>query len=92
LQQAIITMRIILLIIILITISITTHAQQSLSDEQIKNILIQQSISYYLSSIGNCPCPYNRDRVGRTCGKRSAWSRVGGYSPLCYPNDVTQEM
>src|SRR5437016_14221288 len=59
------------------------------TDEQIKQKLIQQSIAQYP---GNCPCPYNTDRAGRWCGGRSADSRAGGYSPLCYPGDRTQEM
>ncbi|MFT6674547.1 MAG: hypothetical protein ACJAVM_000730 [Sulfitobacter sp.] len=49
--------------------------------------LIQQSIANYS---GNCPCPYNRDRGGRKCGKRSAWSKPGGYAPLCYDSDVSR--
>lgn len=49
--------------------------------------LIRQSIANYS---GNCPCPYNRDRAGRKCGRRSAWSRPGGYSPLCYDSDVSR--
>lgn len=48
--------------------------------------LIQQSRSNYS---GNCPCPYDRDRAGRRCGGRSAYSRAGGASVLCYPSDVT---
>jgi hypothetical protein len=40
---------------------------------------------------GNCPCPYDRDSAGRKCGKRSAYSRAGGYSVKCYPSDVTAE-
>ncbi|WP_072034319.1 hypothetical protein [Pectobacterium fontis] len=60
-----------------------------ISDEQIKERLIQESISTYS---GNCPCPYNSARNGSKCGKRSAWSRVGGYSPLCYKKDVTKKM
>ncbi|MGE0682430.1 MAG: hypothetical protein AB7P69_16210 [Candidatus Binatia bacterium] len=59
------------------------------TDDEIKQQLIQQSIAQYP---GNCPCPYNTDRAGRRCGGRSAYSRAGGYSPLCYPRDVTQEM
>ena len=31
-------------------------------------------------------------RNGRRCGGNSAWSKGGGYSPLCYPSDVTQRM
>ncbi|MEP2890067.1 SH3 domain-containing protein [Tateyamaria sp.] len=50
-------------------------------------VLISQSISVYP---GNCPCPYNRDRAGRRCGKRSAWSKPGGRSPLCYDSDITR--
>ena len=51
--------------------------------------IIQQSIANYS---GNCPCPYNRDRAGRRCGKRSAYSRPGGETPICYEEDVTHEM
>lgn len=59
------------------------------SDAVIRQKIINNSISTYS---GNCPCPYNVDRRGRSCGKRSAYSRPGGYSPLCYPKDVTEDM
>lgn len=49
--------------------------------------IIRQSIASYP---GSCPCPYNRDRGGRRCGGRSAWSRPGGYSPICYDSDVSE--
>jgi hypothetical protein len=64
-------------------------AAAELSDEQIRQALIERSIAMYP---GNCPCPYNLDRAGRRCGKRSAYSKQGGYEPLCYPADVTPEM
>lgn len=58
-----------------------------------RNSVIQALIADSISSYpGNCPCPYNTDRAGRSCGKRSAWSKGGGYSPLCYPGDVTAAM
>lgn len=60
-----------------------------LSDAQIKQLLIDESIAAYS---GNCPCPYNTDRRGRSCGRRSAYSREGGEAPLCYPKDVSAEM
>lgn len=60
-----------------------------MTDEQIKQKIIKQSISNYP---GSCPCPYHYDRADRKCGKRSAYSRVGGYEPLCYPKDVTPRM
>lgn len=64
-------------------------ADKSITDEEVRQLIIQESISSYP---GNCPCPYNRARNGSRCGKRSAWSRAGGYSPLCYSSDVTDEM
>nr|WP_264626090.1 hypothetical protein [Candidatus Symbiopectobacterium sp. NZEC135] len=62
---------------------------QPVNNEQIKQAIIDESISAYS---GNCPCPYNSARNGSSCGKRSAWSRAGGYSPICYKHEVTQEM
>lgn len=60
-----------------------------LSDSEIRRMLIRQSINSYS---GSCPCPYNADRAGRSCGKRSAYSRPGGASPLCYESDISAEM
>jgi len=62
-------------------------AQARLSDAQIRQRIIEESISSYP---GNCPCPYNVDRAGRSCGRRSAYSRPGGYSPKCYATDVSE--
>ena len=64
-------------------------AQKQLTDQQIQKILIEQSLASYP---GHCPCPYNVYRAGRSCGRRSAYSRPGGYSPLCYPSDITPQM
>lgn len=59
------------------------------ADEDIKQKIIRDSIASYP---GRCPCPYNTDRAGRECGKRSAWSKPGGRAPLCYPDDISDEM
>ena len=59
------------------------------SDYQIRQAIISLSIADYP---GSCPCPYNVDRAGRRCGARSAYSRPGGYEPLCYASDVTAPM
>lgn len=37
---------------------------------------------------GKCACPYDRDKAGRSCGKRSAYTKTRGASVLCYPGDV----
>jgi hypothetical protein len=55
------------------------------SDDAIRQGLVQQSIAQYS---GSCPCPYNVDRGGRSCGGRSAYSRPGGASPYCYASDI----
>jgi hypothetical protein len=37
---------------------------------------------------GECPCPYDEDKSGASCGKRSAYSKTGASTVLCYPKDV----
>jgi len=74
-------------LLFIIALSFPVSAQPT--DQQIRQTLIQQSIMSYP---GNCPCPYNRASNGSRCGGRSAYSRAGGYSPLCYDRDVTDEM
>ena len=64
-------------------------SSQELSDDEIRQLLIQQSIRSYS---GSCPCPYNTARNGSRCGGRSAYSKPGGASPLCYAKDVSDAM
>jgi len=64
----------------------TTKAPKT--DAEIRQEIIKQSIASYK---GSCPCPYSVDRAGRMCGRRSAYSRPGGASPICYEKDVTQK-
>ena len=56
------------------------------TDDEIKAQMVSASVSAYS---GPCPCPYNTDSAGNQCGGRSAHSRPGGYSPLCYTSDVS---
>jgi len=67
-------------------------SKKPLSDDQVRRILIDESIADYLANVGNCPCPYNRARNGSRCGRRSAYDRAGGEAPLCFPKDVSEEM
>ena len=69
--------------------TVTVAKDRAKTDDEIKQELIKESIASYP---GTCACPYNVDRAGHRCGRRSAYSRPGGYAPLCYPNDVTEEM
>ena len=63
--------------------------RRAVSDQEIKQGIVEDSIASYP---GRCPCPYNVTRNGSSCGGRSAWSRRGGYAPICYEREVTKEM
>jgi hypothetical protein len=56
---------------------------------QVKRWMVQESIANYP---GNCPCPYSTDARGRKCGAKSAWSKPGGGSPICFESEVTEGM
>ena len=85
-------MRLILAGLILTIAAPSLALSPSPSDDQVKQAIIQQSIAAYNATGRPCACPYQTDRAGRTCGRRSAYSRPGGASPLCYPQDVTPGM
>ncbi|CAA2137654.1 hypothetical protein MBLL_00763 (plasmid) [Methylobacterium bullatum] len=67
----------------------TISPSVALGTAAIAKLLITASIDAYPSS---CACPYQSDRGGRSCGRRSAYSRPGGFAPLCYAKDITPEM
>lgn len=67
----------------------TPAVAQRASDDDIKRQMIAESIAGYR---GACPCPDNRMKNGARCGGRSAYSRPGGASVLCYPADITPTM
>ena len=70
-------------------VSIASADRSSMSDDEVTQAIIFESIASYP---GTCACPYNRARNGSKCGRRSAYSKPGGYSPICYPRDVSREM
>lgn len=67
-------------------------AEVALTAAAIVAILIKASRDQYYATGHPCACPDDLMRNGRACGARSAHSRPGGASPLCYPSDVTTEM
>jgi hypothetical protein len=67
-------------------------AREPLSDAQVRQAIIQDSIARYQATGHPCACPYNLARNGSRCGGRSANSRPGGASPLCYPQEVRDGM
>lgn len=68
---------------------VSAKERNPISEQQIKKQIIEESIASYS---GRCPCPYNAARNGSSCGGRSAWSRKGGYAPICFEREVTSEM
>ena len=69
--------------------SVWGQTKPTKTDDQVRQDMITASIASYK---GSCPCPYSKDRAGHNCGARSAYSRPGGASPLCYAKDITQKM
>ena len=67
-------------------------AREPLSDAQVRDSIIRDSIAQYQATGHPCACPYNLARNGSQCGGRSAYSRPGGASPLCYAKDVSDSM
>ena len=51
------------------------------------HLVINPNANTSNSYSGNCACPYDTASDGSKCGARSAWSRSGGASPICYVND-----
>ena len=78
-----------LILILSIFLSLSVSAKSNLSDDQVKQQMINQSIESYS---GSCPCPYNTASNGSRCGRRSAYTKPGGYAPLCYDTDITSQM
>ena len=88
-------MRILLIVMAILIALVMTFSnpvladRSSMTDEEIIQTIIYQSIASYP---GTCACPYNRASNGSRCGKRSAYSRSGGYNTVCFKRDVTREM
>jgi hypothetical protein len=59
------------------------------SDYRVRVSIIKESIRAYS---GNCPCPYSIASNGAKCETRSAYSQPGGESPICYLEQVTDQM
>src|SRR5687767_4147757 len=73
---------------LLVLSAVAALPAEKLSDNQIRERIVAESLASYP---GNCPCPYNVDRAGRSCGARSAWSKPGGRAPICYVREVSDE-
>jgi hypothetical protein len=81
-------MRSAVVLALIVTFAPVSLEARPMTDAAIRQAIIQDSLAAYH---GNCPCPYNTDRRGHSCGGRSAYSRPGGYAPLCYAKDVSDE-
>src|SRR5262245_42936410 len=72
--------------------SLPSRPQHAIAgDAAVATTIIKMSLDRYHSH-GPCACPYDTDRDGNSCGRRSAYSRPNGYAPICYATDVTPGM
>ncbi len=76
-------------LIVLVHAPIVAGSSKRSSDAEVRKRMIAESIEAYP---GPCACPYQRASNGSQCGRRSAYNRGGGYEPLCYPSDISDEM
>lgn len=76
------------LLVGLLSVNMAQAKSSGMTDDQVKQHIIDESIASYP---GTCACPFNSARNGSHCGGRSAWSRAGGYAPICYKKEVTKE-
>jgi hypothetical protein len=81
-----------LLTVLLILAATSALAREPMTDAQVRDAIIKESVAAYLATGHPCACPYNLARNGSQCGGRSAYSRPGGAEPLCYPRDVSDGM
>jgi hypothetical protein len=63
-------------------------ADVALTDDEIRQSIIQQSIRAYR---GVCACPESSDTNGHPCGARSGYSKPGGQTVMCHAYDVSDE-
>lgn len=82
-------MRVLTLGILIALIAFSATARSPLTDDQVRQQIIQQSVAAYHATGHPCACPYDSARNGSSCGGRSAYSRPGGAAPVCYPADIT---
>lgn len=84
--------RIVFSLVIFLTIFWVGASQAKTSkqnDDLIRQRIIEDSIVSYP---GVCACPFSAARNGSSCGGRSAWSKQGGYAPICYKKEVSKQM
>ncbi len=84
--------RTVLALVVALSVSAAADARDALSDAQVRQAIIQQSVAAYHATGKPCACPYDQMRNGTSCGSRSAYSKPGGASPLCFPGDVSDAM
>ncbi len=77
---------------VLVALPAVALQPSTMTDDQVRQAMIQQSVAAYNATGHPCACPYQSDHAGHSCGRRSAYSRPGGAVPLCYPEDVTPGM
>jgi len=79
------------LLFVTVVLGPTSAWTRTLSDDEIRQMIVNESRAAYYATGRPCACPDDLARNGSHCGGRSAYSRPGGASPLCYVSDVTKD-
>lgn len=67
---------------------ITTAQAQRYGDDEIRNMIIRDSIAQFGPQ--DCPCPYSYAWNGQQCADKSLYNqRTRRQDLYCYPNDVS---
>lgn len=69
-----------------------SRTEEVLTDAAVALLIVAASMATYKATGRPCACPEDTMRNGRKCGSTSAWSKPGGYKPLCYPTEITAAM
>ena len=72
-------------------VSLKDETKDLLTDAAIITIIVGASIAAYKALGKPCACPFDMAANGK-CGGRSAWSRAGGFKPLCFATDINSSM
>ena len=79
-------------IALVLIVTAPTQAKTPPTDADIQQQIIRESVAAYQATGHPCACPYNSARNGSNYGGRSAYTKRGGASPICYPSDVSDQM
>ena len=76
------------LLALILVLPATTASAQRYRDDEIRQMIIRDSLAGFGST--DCPCPYSYAWNGQQCADKSLYNqRTGRHDIFCYPADVS---